>query len=152
MIQRFETFVTSITQIYRCIQKIKRHEMISLGLKGTHVMCLFQLQQHPEGLTAAQLAALCEEDKGAVSRALSDLEARGFALFADQPGQKRYRTAITLTEEGKQAAKHMENSMEAAVQKGGKGLSEEERAIFYRALRMISENLQAVSAEQGESS
>ena len=56
MTERFETFVLSINQIYRCIQKIKSREMVELGLKGTHVMCLFQLGQHPEGLTAAELA------------------------------------------------------------------------------------------------
>lgn len=95
MNQGFEAFVTSITQIYRCIQKIKAREMKALDLKSTHVMCLFQMQQHPEGLTAAQLSTLCGEDKGAVSRALSELEARGLAAFADQPGRKRYRTEIT---------------------------------------------------------
>lgn len=151
MTQRFETFVTSITQIYRCIQKIKTHEMLPLGLKSTHVMCLFHLQQHPEGLTASQLTALCEEDKGAISRALSSLESKDLIVFGDQPGQsKRYRTRITLTDSGFEAAQRMDASIEAAVEKGGQGLSDEGRAAFYRALQTISENLQTVCAQQGE--
>ncbi|MDO5547367.1 MAG: MarR family transcriptional regulator [Eubacteriales bacterium] len=151
MTQRFETFVTSITQIYRCIQKIKTHEMLPLGLKSTHVMCLFYLQQHPDGLTSAQLAALCEEDKGAISRALSTLESKGLAAFGDQPGQrKRYRTRITLTAAGQEAAQRMDASIQAAVEKGGQGLSDEGRAAFYNALQTISQNLQAVCSEQGE--
>ncbi|MGM9629748.1 MarR family winged helix-turn-helix transcriptional regulator [Butyricicoccus sp.] len=150
MNQRFEAFVTSITQIYRCIQKIKAREMKALGLKSTHVMCLFQMQQHPEGLTAAQLSTLCGEDKGAVSRALSELEARGLAAFADQPGRKRYRTESTLTDAGRQAAARMNISIETAVETGGRGLTDEDRRVLYHALGVISNNLQAACTEQGE--
>ena len=39
MVDRFVRFVTSISQLYRCIQKIKSKEMTEFGLKGTHVMC-----------------------------------------------------------------------------------------------------------------
>lgn len=151
MTQRFETFVTSITQIYRCIQKIKTFEMQPLGLKSIHVMCLFQLQQHPEGLTASQLTALCEEDKGAISRALSVLESKNLVVFGDHPGQsKRYRTRITLSEAGQDAAHRIDTRIEAAVEQGGRGLSEQSRAEFYRALQLIAENLHTVCAQQGE--
>ena len=46
MLQRFQDFVTGITQCYRSIQKIKSTEMTEFGLKGTHVMCLFFLGQN----------------------------------------------------------------------------------------------------------
>ena len=48
-------------------------EMTELGLKGTHVMCLFFLHHTPEGLTAAQLCQLCAEDKAAISRTIATL-------------------------------------------------------------------------------
>ena len=151
MTQRFETFVTSITQIYRCIQKIKTFEMQPLGLKSIHVMCLFYLQQHPEGLTASQLTTLCEEDKGAISRALSALEQKHLIAFGDHPGQsKRYRTRIRLTDAGQDAARRIDARIEAAVEQGGQGLSDRSRAEFYRALQIIAENLQTVCAQQGE--
>ena len=67
MVDRFEQFVLYINQIYRCIQKIKSRVMTELGLKGPHVMCMLHLYQHPAGLTSAQLAELCMEDKAAVS-------------------------------------------------------------------------------------
>ena len=80
--------------------------MQPLGLKSIHVMCLFYLQQHPEGLTASQLTTLCEEDKGAIARALSALEQKHLIAFGDHPGQsKRYRTRITLTDAGQDAAR-----------------------------------------------
>ena len=55
MVDRFENLTSGITQIYKSIQKIKRCRMDSLGLKGTHVMCLHYLSEYPEGLTAADL-------------------------------------------------------------------------------------------------
>lgn len=64
MFDRFETFATTIATINRYVQKIKSMEMKTLGLKGTHVMCLYSLGKHPEGLTATQLCRLCGEDKG----------------------------------------------------------------------------------------
>lgn len=53
MVRRFETFIIYINQIYRCVQKIKSREMMELGLKGTDVMCLFNLMRSDDGLTSA---------------------------------------------------------------------------------------------------
>lgn len=142
MIRRFETFVTAINQIYRSIQKLKSSEMASLGLKGTHVMCLFHLQQHEDGLTSAQLAQFCGEDKAAVSRALSDLEERGLTMVKSAPGQRRYRAPILLTEIGQEAARQMDAKIIGAVELGAQGYSEEERTIFYHVLLQIADNLQ----------
>ena len=44
--QRFETFVGSVTELYRLIQRIKNMEMARLGLSGRHVMCLNYLNKH----------------------------------------------------------------------------------------------------------
>ena len=74
MVDRFEYLTSGITQIYKSIQKIKRCRMDSLGLKGTHVMCLYYLSEYPNGLTAADLCGKCREDKAGISRILSDLE------------------------------------------------------------------------------
>ena len=78
MFDRFETFVTTISTIHRYMQKIKSTEMKTLGLKGTHVMCLYSLGKHPEGLTATQLCRLCGEDKAAISRAITELTDKKF--------------------------------------------------------------------------
>ena len=93
MLQRFQSFVTGVTQCYKSIQKIKATEMTEFGLKGTHVMCLFYLSQHPEGLTAAQLSQMCAEDKAAISRTLAVLQERDYI----QAGEKKYRAPLCLT-------------------------------------------------------
>lgn len=143
MIQRFESFVTGITVCYKYIQRIKAMEMTEFGLKGTHVMCLFFL--HRSGsLTAAQLSQLCAEDKAAISRTLSTLQAKGF--IESEP--KKYRAQIRLTESGLQVARQVDGLIEQWVSFGGDGLTEEERAIFYRALERIAGNLRTSIEKQ----
>ena len=150
MIQRFETFVTAVTQIYRSIQKLKSQEMADFGLKGTHVMCLYQLQQHPEGLTSAQLAQICEEDKAAISRALSELRERELVAIPEGSGH-RYRALVTLTPQGQVITRQMDQKILDAVTTAAQGYSAEERAVFYRVLLQVSENLQAACAAKEES-
>ena len=53
MDDRFEKLTTNVAQIHKSIQKIKKIYMQSQGLKSTHVMCLYYLSDHPDGLTAA---------------------------------------------------------------------------------------------------
>lgn len=139
MIQRFEAFVTGITVCYKYIQRIKSAEMMELGLKGTHVMCLFYLH-HEKELTAAQLCQLCAEDKAAISRTVAQLQERGY-LEARQPGGKNYRVRLALTPTGVQIARQVDSLIEGWVSAGGDGLTEEERANFYYALKLISSNL-----------
>ena len=138
MIRRFQSFVTGITVCYKSIQQIKSLEMTEFGLKGTHAMCLFFLHhQDEEGLTAAQLCQLCEEDKAAISRTLSTLQTRGY-ITSDE---KKYRAHLVLTDSGREVARRMDDLIEQWVGFGGDGVSDEERATFYRVLESIALNL-----------
>lgn len=148
MTQRFERFVLSISQIYRCIQKIKSREMTELGLKGTHVMYLFQLRQYPDGLTAAELSGLCLEDKAAVSRAVAKLNELGLVRFQEHSEKRRYRSKIQLTDAGCSAAEQMMDLIEQAVRKGGEGLSDAQRETFYGALAVIAQNLSNLCTQE----
>lgn len=141
MKERFETFVTAIMQIYRSIQRIKSQEMAAFGLKGTHVMCLFQLQQHPDGLTGGQLAQLCDEDKAAISRSVAELRSCGL-VQVPEGSSRRYRVQITLTEQGRAVTQQMDSRIIEAVLNAAQGYSREEREIFYRVLLQIADNLQ----------
>ena len=137
MLQRFQSFVTGVTLCYKSIQKIKATEMTEFGLKGTHVMCLFFLSQHPEGLTAAQLSQMCAEDKAAISRTLAVLQEQGYI----QAGEKKYRVPLRLTPAGQALAREMEALIQQWVSLGGDDLTEEERRVFYRVLGKIAANL-----------
>ena len=111
--------------------------MTEFGLKGAHAMCLFFLQNHPEGITAAQLSHLCAEDKAAVSRSLADLAEKGYV----ESEEKKYRSRIRLTERGKEVADHIDEMIDQWVSFGGDGLTEENREIFYKSLGLIAQNL-----------
>ena len=147
MNQRFEIFVTAITQIYRSIQKLKVKEMADFGLKGSHVMCLFHLKKHPEGLTSSQLAQYCEEDKAAISRTLNELQDLSLIHIEENPGQRRYRSLITLTESGDQITSEMEIKIKKAVGLAAQGYTDEQRELFYHVLLQIDENLQRYAEE-----
>lgn len=146
MTERFETFVLSINRIYRCIQKIKSREMTELGLQGPHVMCLFQLRQNPDGLTAAELSALCMEDKAGISRAVARLEEKGLVRLEAASEKRRYRAKICLTSAGEKISGEMVQLIEQAVFWGGRGLSEAQRASFYDTLNIIAQNLNQICA------
>jgi len=137
--ERFQTFVTEIANCHRCIQRIKAAEMTEFGLKGTHVMCLFFLCHHPQGLTASELTQLCAEDKAAISRAVSTLQEKGYVVSSG----KKYRALLQLTPEGHKLSERIERLIEQWVGFGGDGISAEERTVFYRVLEHISQNLRS---------
>lgn len=145
MLNRFETFMTTMNQINRSIQVIKNREMEAYGLKGTHVMSLYQLRQHPEGLTATELATLCGEDKAAISRSLAKIESKGLIVFTDVEGRKRYRTVINLTEEGCRVCDHISQKIDELLKISSASITDEERANFYRVFSVIANNLQTAS-------
>ena len=51
LIERFESFTSSVTKAYKSIQKIKIAEAEQIGLKPSHVMYMYYLGKNLEGLT-----------------------------------------------------------------------------------------------------
>lgn len=141
MFNRFEQFTTAISQIYKSVQKIKTNEVNSYGLKANHVMILFQLKKHEAGLTPSMLCELCDVDKAAISRAVKELIGKGFIRNSDSDGRK-YRVPLILTDEGEEAALHIEQAIKHAVEVGGAGLTDRQRAEFYHSLLLIARNLE----------
>lgn len=146
MVSRFEQLSSTVSRIYHCIQKIERVEMEKFGLKGPHVQCLLALSRNPEGLTASQLCAICEKDKAAVSRTITELEKEGILIRDDQNGN-RYRALLKLTERGKTAASQVDERVRVAVEKAGVGLTDAQRSVFYSVLSLIANNLQGICAD-----
>ena len=86
---------------------------------------------------------MCEKDKAAVSRTLSELERAGL-IQRDMPGGVRYRAALTLTEQGKSAADAVSSRAQLAVEQAGAGLEDDQREVFYRVLALIAGNLHTI--------
>ena len=143
MIGRFEKFTFAISELSRYWHKIAADEMAVYGLKGPYAVYLVAMNRHPEGITAAQLCAICDKNKADVSRAMSALEEKG--LICRKGGSNLYRAMLVLTAQGKEAAQHVKLLAEKAVEVGGKGLTEEQRENFYNSLDIIAANLKEVS-------
>lgn len=148
MEERFEAFTVLIGRISRSIKRIKSEEMAEFQLKGPHVSCLYYLSAE-DGLTAAALCERCDEDKAAVSRSLDDLEKGGYITCGSGTG-RRYRTPLYLTERGRAVCRAINEKIGRIVNAASQGLGEAERRSMYRALTLISGNLERIwGAEQG---
>ena len=145
MVDRFAQFVAGISCISRCIQKIERDVMVHYGLKGPHAQYLIAMSRYPDGVTATQLSSLCEKDKAAVSRAVSELKKNGLIHRAGEGNS--YRAMLTLTVQGKKAADQLIRQAEIAVEQAGLGLTDDARATFYSAFNLIVSNLQRISED-----
>lgn len=146
MVSRFEQLSSAVSRIYHYIQKIERVEMEKFGLKGPHVQCMLALSRNPEGMTSSQLCTLCDKDKAAISRTVAELEKEGMVERNTSNGN-RYRAVLKLTEQGFAAATQVDERVKVAVEKAGEGLTDDQRAVFYYVLSLISGNLHTICAE-----
>ena len=149
MKERFETFTKQIAKISRNIRKIKTEEMEKFNLKSPHVSCLYYLYKRNEPMTAKELCDICDEDKAAISRSIEYLEKNDY-LSCDSKTEKRYKSPLTLTEQGIKAGKKIAEKIDNILELASTGLSEEDRKIFYKSLILISENLQKFCNKYGE--
>lgn len=138
---RFEVFTGSILELNRNLQKLKELEMRPYGLRASHVMSLYFLGKHPEGLTATELVDICREDKAAVSRSLAQLIEKGLVQGNFPEHKRAYRTKLYLTEEGMELVRTFDRRINDALTNGGRGLTAEQREVFYYAMDVIVTNL-----------
>lgn len=140
MEQRYETFTMLVLKLSRCVQKIKNKEVEPLGLKGTHVQCLFTLFNSPNGASLTSLCEACGEDKGMMSRTLKDLTAKGL-VYIDEQENKKYRNPYKLTELGSESAKIVSEKVSRILDLVAVGVTEDERVIMYDTLARICDTL-----------
>ena len=143
MITKYESFSLAIASLNQDIQKIERMEMAKYGLKGSHAQCLLAMSRHPDGIMASRLCEICEKDKAAISRIVSELEEAGFLVRSERNGV-RYRARLLLTDKGREAARNVAGRATLAVEQAGEGLTEEKREVFYSVLALIAGNLHTI--------
>lgn len=143
MISKYELFSASVSCLYHDIQRIERVEMAKFGLKGPHAQVLLAMSRYPEGITAARLCEICEKDKAAISRSVSELEQAGLLQRTEHNGI-RYRALLVLTQQGISAAQAVSGRARQAVEQAGEGLTDAQREVFYSVLALIAGNLHAI--------
>ncbi len=147
MLDRFETFATTVALMNRCVQRIKAREMDALRLKGTHVMCLYCLGKRQEGMTASQLCKACGEDKAAISRTVAELAKRGHVSLPQETDKRAYRAYIRLTDKGKETLAYINERVARALDAVGEVLDEKQREDFYQSMTKIAERLRRYTEE-----
>ena len=144
MIDGFMDLAFGTTRIYKNIGKIKKKHMQFLGIKGSHVFCLYYLLKVDGGLTPGELCRYCYEDKAGISRILKEMEEMELVHLDSCSGARRYRTKVYLTEKGRRKAEDMHFMLDYANAAVFRGLSEEEQEILQRALMRTADNLDAI--------
>lgn len=134
----FEDFTITVLKLNKLVQRIKNFEMKECGLKTIHVMCIYYLKRHSEGLTSGELTKMTLEDKGAISRALKCLREKGYVSY----DCNKYNVPILLTKEGDKIADIIMAKADAAVAAGKDDFTDEERENFYSRLHAIANNLE----------
>lgn len=140
MRERFQTFTVLITNINRCIKKIKTEEMEQFNLKSPHVSCLYYLFKL-EPLTAKELCDVCKEDKASLSRSIEYLEENKL-IKCNSPLLKRYKSPLYLTDNGKKVAEKIALKIDNILNEASFGLTEEKRTALYESLNLINDNLE----------
>ena len=96
-----------------------------------------------EPLPSGELVKLCDKDKAAISRTVSELEKEGMVTRQGKNGNN-YRAALTLTDRGREAASHVAIRAGRAVEAASNGLSDGNRRVLYQALELIADHLQSI--------
>lgn len=145
---RFEKFTLLIDGIHKCINKIKFDTAPYLGVKSVHVFWVYRLYKHPEGLTAAEIAAVSMVDRSLVSREIEMLKENGYVVY-EQTGRKRnYNSRITLTDSGVELAKKIQVEALEVQEAVGKGISADELETFYSVLEKIYLNFSSMANDR----
>lgn len=135
--EHFEILTGSLLEMNRYLQKIKDHAAEQLGLRGSHISAIYYLAQNPEGLTVTELSNISREDKAAVSRSLSQLAAGGLVRGGSSENRRAYRTRLTLTREGQEAAEKVLERLHADLRCIESGLTQDQISDFYGVLERM---------------
>ncbi len=147
MVDRFELFTVLVAKAGKFIRKLKTEEMAEYNLKSTHVSVLYYLYTMGES-TATELCEMCAEDKANMSRSIEYLQELGYINFSEV--NKRYKTPLSLTENGKRVGKIISDKITNVLQKVSESLTNEERQVFYKCFTNITNNLQEICNNYGD--
>ena len=149
MLTGFEQLSIGVHELYLTMHRVETKQMEKYGLRGAYVKYLVALLHTPDGLTISQLCEICDQDKAAVSRAVSELVGREF-IWRDNPRKNHYRAKLKLSERGAELAKEVCNSSKAVFDEAIEGFSPEQRDAFYEFMFAVSENLHSAGMKRTE--
>lgn len=145
----FEQFTLTLSAILKSIKKLKDSRMTQFGLRSSHVMLLYQLGAHPEGLTPADLAESGSVDKALISRTISELQEKELVRTMQAEG-KKYKIRLCLTPSGIEVANYISTAVNKIQQQVSGDIPKEDLEVFYRTLFTLRDNFNELTQEKSE--
>lgn len=136
---RFEKFTLLIDGIHKSIHNLKITIAPYLGVKGVHVLWVWELLKSPDGLTAAELAMRSMVNRSLVSREIEALTEGGYVVLS-LDGTNKYNGKLRLTEKGRELAESIGGEVMRIQSTVDEGVSEEELDAFYKTLEKLNNN------------
>ena len=133
---RFIHFTQMVDTTQKCIKRLELTFAPQFGVKGVHIFWLYELQQHPEGLTATELAHRRMVDRSLISREMDDLKRKGL-VEAKTEGGKNYNARLVLTTKGRAIARKIENAALSIQNQASADVTEDELMTFYATFEKI---------------
>ena len=113
---RFSEFVFKVERLSKCLKKLEMMTAERLGIKEVHIFWIYALIDHPEGLTASELARINSINRSLVSREIKELEKKSIIRYRSSgSADNKYNAKIVLTEKGIEEM----GTHEELMQKGG---------------------------------
>lgn len=139
--EHFERFTLNIEHLNKCITALERDGAAEFGIKGVHAFWVYALLRHPEGLTAAEIAAKGHVNRSLVSREIDRLH-REEIIEPEGSGGRRggYNRRIRLTEKGRHIARKIAGITMDIQNKVDEGIGEGELEVFYSVLERLCGN------------
>lgn len=136
---RFKKFTLLIDGIHKSIHNLKITIAPHLGVKGVHVLWVWELLKNPDGLTAAELAMRSMVNRSLVSREIEELREGGYVVL-ELDGGNKYNGKLRLTEKGRELAESIGGEVVRIQDAVDEGISEEELDAFYLTLEKLNNN------------
>lgn len=138
--ERFEEFSSLISGVHGNIQKLKARYTTQLGLKSVHVLWLYLLRSHPEGMSASELASAVQSNRSLISREIDTLFDKGIIFTEEYGDKRRYGWKLRLTNKGNQLADIISAVATDTQDTVSRDIPEEDLITFYRTLRTLANN------------
>lgn len=142
---RFAKLALLIDGIHKSIHKMKVEAAPHLGIKAVHIFWIYELMNHTEGLTGAELAAKTMIDRSLISREIEVLKRNGFVRSEDGSGKRNYNARIFLTDEGLALAERILEKVKRVQHEVDRGITDGELESFYSTLTKLSDNFVSLS-------
>ncbi len=146
--ERFTAFTVNLSNIERSLHKVKSKKMAQYGLRATHLMCMVQIDQTPDGLTPTEIARTCAIDKAFVSRITFDLLDQDFIKINEKFNDgRKYRQKYILTEKGYGIMNEIREIIDKVVTDISDTVTEDELKCFYKVLSVINDHIDIAAEE-----